>query len=236
MLEWCVPVCDSAFRQALAGERWLRRLVELARRVAQRSLGPHGGSTVGARDGEPADRQLEFVVRPWLRSGRRDARARGLRAARDATETPRVMVSPDSNAGPLILGGLQNSLADTFAKESTESEEHVKQEMAVMRDDLELLRHAVQARKAGKLEVSEHAEARQAANDCSGWLHQPRRAARLVRRGPDGPHAPRLEQPGATARHGASLFSRSRCPRATKASSRARPTKRPWAPELRALE
>lgn len=29
-----------------------------------------------------ADRQLEFVVRPWLRPGRRDARARGLRAAR----------------------------------------------------------------------------------------------------------------------------------------------------------
>ena len=47
----------------------------------------------------------------------------------------------------------------------------MKQEMAVMRDDLELLRHAVQARKAGKLEVAELAEARQAANDCSGWLH-----------------------------------------------------------------
>jgi len=73
---------------------------------------------------------------------------------------------------PLILGGLQNSLADTFARESTESDEHVKQEMAVMRDDLELLRHAVQARKAGKLEVSELAEARQAANDCSGWLQR----------------------------------------------------------------
>jgi hypothetical protein len=37
---------------------------------------------------------------------------------------------------------------------------------------LELLRHAVQARKAGKLEVSELAEARQAANDCSGWLQR----------------------------------------------------------------
>jgi hypothetical protein len=61
---------------------------------------------------------------------------------------------------PLILGGLQNSLADTFARESTESEEHVKQEMAVMRDDLELLRHAVQARKAGKLEVSDDADPR----------------------------------------------------------------------------
>jgi hypothetical protein len=30
----------------------------------------------------------------------------------------------------------------------------VKQEMAVMRDDLELLRHAVQARKAGHREES----------------------------------------------------------------------------------
>jgi hypothetical protein len=65
-----------------------------------------------------------------------------------------------------------STLVDTFARESTESDEHVKQEMAVMRDDLELLRHAVQARKAGKLEVSELAEARQAANDCSGWLQR----------------------------------------------------------------
>lgn len=32
MLEWCVPVCDDAFRQGLAGERWMRRMVELARK------------------------------------------------------------------------------------------------------------------------------------------------------------------------------------------------------------
>merc|ERR1719230_142231 len=53
-----------------------------------------------------------------------------------------------------------------------EKEEEVKAEMGVMREDLELLRHAVQARKAGKLEVGELAEARQAANDCSGWLQR----------------------------------------------------------------
>jgi hypothetical protein len=37
---------------------------------------------------------VEFVVRPWLRPGRRDARVRGLRAARVHAHTgrPRVMV------------------------------------------------------------------------------------------------------------------------------------------------
>ena len=39
-----------------------------------------------------------------------------------------------------------------------------------MREDLELLRKAVQARKAGTLQPIELAEARQASNDCSGWL------------------------------------------------------------------
>merc|ERR1719453_2204936 len=85
----------------------------------------------------------------------------------DGTETPRVMVSPDSSqSGPMILGGLQgvDGIGGTVSKEK---EEAVKAEMGVMREDLELLRHAVQARKAGKL-----AEARQAANDCSGWLQR----------------------------------------------------------------
>ena len=90
----------------------------------------------------------------------------------DGTETPRVMVSPDSSqSGPMILGGLQgmDGIGGTVSKEK---EEAVKAEMGVMREDLELLRHAVQARKAGKLEVGELAEARQAANDCSGWLQR----------------------------------------------------------------
>ncbi|KOO27624.1 kinesin heavy chain [Chrysochromulina tobinii] len=170
MLEWCVPVCDSAFRQALAGERWVRRLVELARKdssekalvratVSQLIVNWNSWYGLGFAQGVEMLAREGYVLPECTRM-------------QDGTETPRVMVSPDSNAGPLILGGLQNSLAGTFAKESTESEEHVKQEMAVMRDDLELLRHAVQARKAGKLEVSELAEARQAANDCSGWLQR----------------------------------------------------------------
>ena len=38
ILEWCVPVCDAAFRQALSGERWVRRLVELARKDASEKM------------------------------------------------------------------------------------------------------------------------------------------------------------------------------------------------------
>ena len=32
VVEWCVQQCDASFRHALGGERWVRRLVELARR------------------------------------------------------------------------------------------------------------------------------------------------------------------------------------------------------------
>ena len=55
-----------------------------------------------------------------------------------------------------------------------EKEEAVKTEMIVMREDLELLRHAVQMRKTRKLEVFELAEAREAASNCSGWLQSAR--------------------------------------------------------------
>ena len=41
-----------------------------------------------------------------------------------------------------------------------------------MRDDLEVLRRALQARKAGSLSNVELAEARQACNDCNGWLQR----------------------------------------------------------------
>ena len=78
----------------------------------------------------------------------------------DANYFTRVMVSPDSSqSGPMILGGLQG-MDGLGGAASKEKEEAVKAEMGVMREDLELLRHAVQARKAGKLEVGELAEAR----------------------------------------------------------------------------
>ena len=34
LLEWCVPTCHSAFRQVIAGERWVRKLVDLVRKDA----------------------------------------------------------------------------------------------------------------------------------------------------------------------------------------------------------
>ena len=32
LIEWCVPTCPDAFRQAVAGERWVRKLVDLCRK------------------------------------------------------------------------------------------------------------------------------------------------------------------------------------------------------------
>ena len=34
VLEWCVPTCHASFRQAVAGERWMRKLVDLCRKDA----------------------------------------------------------------------------------------------------------------------------------------------------------------------------------------------------------
>ena len=170
MLEWCVPVCDSAFRNALAGERWVRRLVELARKDASDKLLVRATVT-----------QLLVNWNSWYGGGFQQGVEMLTREGytmpdptrmQDGTETPRVMVSPDSSqSGPMILGGLQG-MDGLGGAASKEKEEAVKAEMGVMREDLELLRHAVQARKAGKLEVGELAEARQAANDCSGWLQR----------------------------------------------------------------
>ena len=170
MLEWCVPVCDSAFRTALAGERWVRRLIELARKDASDKLlvratvmqllinwqSWYGGGFMGGV--EMLQREGYALPEPTR--------------MQDGTETPRVMVSPDSSVSLGMPLGQVGGAGIHGPAHSGEKEEAVKAEMGVMREDLELLRHAVQARKAGKLEVGELAEARQAANDCSGWLQR----------------------------------------------------------------
>jgi hypothetical protein len=98
MLEWCVPVCDSAFRQALAGERWVRRLVELARKdssekalvratVSQLIVNWNSWYGLGFAQGVEMLAREGYALPECTRM-------------QDGTETPRVMVSPDSNAGP----------------------------------------------------------------------------------------------------------------------------------------
>merc|ERR1719482_2017934 len=32
LIEWCVPTCPDAFRQAVAADRWVRKLVDLCRK------------------------------------------------------------------------------------------------------------------------------------------------------------------------------------------------------------
>ena len=34
LVEWCVPTCPEAFRQAVASDRWVRKLVDLCRKDA----------------------------------------------------------------------------------------------------------------------------------------------------------------------------------------------------------
>ena len=98
MLEWCVPVCDSAFRQALAGERWVRRLVELARKdssekalvratVSQLIVNWNSWYGLGFAQGVEMLAREGYALPECTRM-------------QDGTETPRVMVSPDSNAVP----------------------------------------------------------------------------------------------------------------------------------------
>ena len=99
----------------------------------------------------------------------------------DGTETPRVMVSPDSQAGPMLLGQAGRTRPRRRRREGGD---------VVMREDLELLRHAVQARKAGKLEVgsSPRRASRQAARagcsaSASSWARPSAGRRRAATRG-----------------------------------------------------
>ena len=70
IVEWCVPVVDSSFRQALAGDRWVRRLVEprgRTRRPTSLCAPPSASSSPTGRRGTAAASTR----------GRRCSRARG---------------------------------------------------------------------------------------------------------------------------------------------------------------
>ncbi|KAL1529784.1 hypothetical protein AB1Y20_000718 [Prymnesium parvum] len=162
MMEWCVPVCDSSFRQALAGERWIRRLVELARRDSSERMLVRATVT-----------QLLVNWKFWYGSGFEEGVNMLQREGytlpeplrlQDGTETPRGPIMGSESAQPVLLGPA------SLTSQSAENEQSIKAEMTVMREDLELLRRALQARKAGTLGSIELAEAQQASNDCSGWL------------------------------------------------------------------
>ena len=87
----------------------------------------------------------------------------------DSMETPRGAPGASDGGKPTLLGPANvNAKKDPVA----EAEASVKAEMSVMREDLEVLRRALQARKAGNLSNVELAEARQACNDCAGWLQR----------------------------------------------------------------
>ena len=99
----------------------------------------------------------------------------------DGSETPRGHTGAAAGAGaPVLLGqvggggpgGGAAAAAPSAAPGRALTDSSIAAEMAVMREDLEELRRALAARKAGTLGAVELAEARQACNDCTGWLQR----------------------------------------------------------------
>ena len=174
MIEWCVQQCDSSFRHALGGERWVRRLVELARKdeteqhLVRATVMQLLVNWSAWYEGSAQGSGFEAGVAMLRREGYALPEPTRMQ---DGTETPRGM--PDSAAGkPVLLGQVVNNAGAPSAAPKAErlSDAMLTAEMAVMREDLDELKKALASRKAGDLTAVELAEARQACNDCTGWL------------------------------------------------------------------
>eukprot|EP00965_Chrysotila_dentata_P254114 6211766-Pleurochrysis_carterae.AAC.2 len=186
LLEWCVPTCHESFRRELSSERWMRRLVELGRKDSSAQRLVHRTvSQLLVNWAEWYGGDFQNGVAMLSRQGEELPSATRMP---DGSETPRgppALVQPHA---PRKLGPASQQRAANVGESALNAEVGVRAEMAVMRDDVEVLRRALEQRKQGALDGVELAEAKQACTDCSGWLQ---RLSQLLGAGVSGQQTPR---------------------------------------------
>lgn len=150
VMEWCVPAVDPVFRRALAGDQWMRRLVDLARKDASEKR------LVAAA--------VVQLLANWKEWYGRDAECKGFGQACDLLRREGFTL-PAAQPQP-------GNAANDAGPEKVLSAEAVRAELAVMREDSERLRQTIAKADRSELTSIELAEAQQASQDCRGWLRR----------------------------------------------------------------
>jgi kinesin family member C2/C3 len=185
IVEWCVPTCPEAFRQAIASDRWVRKLVSLCGkdqsdqllvRTTTMQLLANWAQWYGS---QPACAGFEKALEMLENEGFEPPEA----ASRDSDElemTARQATAREFNPlgkGALGVPGLQLQLQLPLAGSHLGSHlgnnnSKIATELDIMREDVRTLETALVklgANGEGKLNAIELADAVQAATDTRGW-------------------------------------------------------------------
>ena len=198
LIEWCVPTCPEAFRQAVSGERWVRKLVDLCRK--DNTDAALVGTTVMQLvsnwsdwyASQPACAGFEKACEmlsddgydlpaPAARDEGRGGGGGGSEAGMPGLSSP----SSSSSGAPVVPGltvpGLQLNLGQMVQDRSSSTPSYLGQQANAGEDagtkvqaELDIMREDVRfldsmLSRVNKLSATELADAAQAATDTRGW-------------------------------------------------------------------
>ena len=191
VLEWCVPTCHASFRQAVAGERWMRKLVDLCRKdateqalvrqtiaqlIANWAAWYAGAAACAGFEGgcEMLRNQGYSLPLPASRSEMIEGGSGSAVADGTTAELPAAEPGPHGVPGlQLRLHGLTLGRADTpqyLTAPAGDTNAKVDAELEIMREDISQLEATLKQCAAGKrLSSIDRADAAQAAQDTRGW-------------------------------------------------------------------
>lgn len=159
VLEWCVPTVDAAFRQQLSVfDRWMRRLADLARKdTSEKAL---------------VRNSIFQLISNWAAWYSDEPECQGFAEAYDMLDREGFrMPAPAPQNGQGAEGAGRDGASAALGGENGAgpSDEKIKSEIAVMREDVDKLAHCLALSDDGTLGSTDLAEAMQAAQDCRGW-------------------------------------------------------------------
>ena len=209
VLEWCVPTCHASFRQAVAGERWMRKLVDLCRKdateqalvrqtiaqlIANWAAWYAGAAACAGYEGGCEMLRNQGYSPAASRIALRDDRGGSGSAVADGTpaELPGGARTTRRSRAAAATARADARRADTpqyLTAPAGDTNAKVDAELEIMREDISQLEATLKQCAAGKrLSSIDRADAAQAAQDTRGW--QARLSALLGRNASGAGDAP----------------------------------------------
>ena len=193
LIEWCVPTCPDAFRQAVASDRWIRKLVDICRKDdTEQALLRNTVLQLMANWSEwygnqPACAGFEKAIDMLTDEGFEPPPA-APRESNSQRDGPPSAAPPSARSGVpgLAVPGLQLNLQLNLASmnsnatsqlgflgnpsQPADGSSKVQAELDIMREDVRTVEKALSKLDSGaSLTGFELADAGQAATDARGW-------------------------------------------------------------------
>ena len=205
LIEWCVPTCPDAFRQAIASDRWVRKLVDLCRK--------------DSTDQALVRTTVVQLMSNWSSWYANQLSCAGFEKGCDMLENegfeipaaaPRDAAEPAGGYAPpgteramtngLGVPGLQlqlqlplSSTQPSYLGSADGGSSKIQAELDIMREDVRTLEAALQKMAHAKLGSLELIDAGQAATDTRGWQSRLKQLLGASSPGNDAPSTHRAD-------------------------------------------